>query len=59
MKVQLRNLIYRQAIAKCFICSASRIDSGLSRPDFMLLRCINTCEKCDFSNLYNNKIFNL
>lgn len=59
MKIQLRNLVYRQAISKCFICSASRMDSGLGRPDLMLLRCVHTGEKCDFSNLYNNQIFKL
>lgn len=59
MKIQLRNLIYKQATEKCFICSASRMDSYIGRPDLMLLRCVDTCEKCDFSNLYNDKIFKL
>lgn len=59
MKMQLRNLVYRQAIRQCFICSASRMDIGLSRPDLMLLRCVDTSEKCDFSNSYNDKIFKL
>lgn len=59
MKIYLRNLTYRQAIAKCFICSASRLDSNIERPDWMLLRCVDVCEKCDFSNLYNDEIFKL
>ena len=59
MKLQVRNLVYRSAISKCFICSASRMNSGLERPTFMLLRCVDTCNKCNFSNLYNDKIFKL
>ena len=59
MKMQLRNLVYRQAIRQCFICSASLIDRGLGRPDLILLRCVDTDGKCDFSNLYNDKIFKL
>lgn len=59
MKFQVRNLVYRQATRQCFICSASRMDSGLGRPDLMLLRCVDTDEKCVFSNLYNNKVFKL
>jgi hypothetical protein len=60
MKIQLRNLVYRTASSKCFICSESRMDSGLGRPPYlMLLRCIHTGEKCDFGNLYNDKIFKL
>lgn len=59
MKMQLRNLVYRQATRQCFICSVSRMDSGLGRPDLMLLRCIHTGEKCVFSNLFNDKIFKL
>lgn len=59
MKIQLRNLTYRIATAKCFICNASRMDSHIGSPDWMLLRCVDTCEKCDFSNLYNDKIFTL
>lgn len=58
MKVQVRNLTYRITTAKCFICSASRLDSNIG-PDWMLLRCVDTCKKCDFSNLYNNNIFKL
>lgn len=59
MKIQLRNLIYRQATTKCFICSESRMDSNIGRLDLFLLRCVDTCKKCDFSNLYNDKIFKL
>ena len=59
MKIQLRNLVYRQATAKCFICSESRMDSYIGRPDLMLLRCVHTGEKCDFSNLYNDQIFKI
>jgi sulfur relay (sulfurtransferase) DsrF/TusC family protein len=59
MKIQSRNLVYRQATKQCFICSASLMDIGLNRPDLMLLRCVDTSEKCDFSNLYNDKIFKL
>ena len=59
MKVQFRNLIYRQAIAKCFMCRKSRIDSRIGEPNLRLLRCVDVCKKCDFSNLYNDKIFNL
>lgn len=59
MKIQLRNLVYRQAIAKCFICSESRMDGGgLGGPN-LILRCVHTGEKCDLKNLYNDKIFNL
>jgi len=59
MKIQLRNLVYRQATAKCFICSESRMDSYTGRPDLMLLRCVHTGEKWDFSNLYNDQIFKI
>lgn len=58
MKIQLRNLTYRAATAKCFICSASRMYSYIGRPEWML-RCVDTCKKCDFSNLYNDQIFKL
>lgn len=58
MKLQVRNLVYRAATSKCFICSASRMDSGLERPIYAL-RCTDTSKKCDFSNLYNDKIFKL
>lgn len=59
MKVQLRNLVYRKATVECFMCNASRLDSGLGRANSILLRCRNISEKCDFSNLYNDKIFKL
>jgi hypothetical protein len=59
MKIQSRNLVYRQATKQCFICSTSLLNTGLSRPDLMLLRCADTSKKCDFSNLYNDKIFKL
>lgn len=59
MKVQVRNLTYRKATAKCFICSASRLDFDIGRLNWILLRCVDTSEKCNFSNLYNNNIFKL
>lgn len=59
MKVQSRNLVYRKALVKCFMCNASRLDSRLGSPNLILLRCINTSEKCDLKNLYNDKIFKL
>ena len=59
MKLQMRNLVYRAATSKCFICRASYMDSGLERPIYYALRCTDTSKKCDFSNLFNDKIFKL
>lgn len=43
---------------KCFICSVSRF-GFIPSMSLMVMRCTNISEKCDFSNLYNDKIFKL
>jgi hypothetical protein len=58
MKVQSQNAIYRKITSKCFICSASRFGS-IPSMSLMVMRCTDISEKCDFSNLYNDKIFRL
>ena len=58
MKIQSQNTVYREITSKCFICSASRFGS-IPSMNLMVLRCTNTEEKCDCSNLFNDKIFKL
>ena len=58
MKIQSQNVVYRKITSKCFICSASRFYQ-IPRVSLMLVRCAGTKEKCDFSNLFNDKIFKL
>jgi hypothetical protein len=58
MKIQLRNMVYRKIMPKCFICNVSRFGS-IPSMSLILLRCTHTGEKCDFSNLFNDKIFRL
>lgn len=58
MKIQSQNMVYRKITSKCFICSASRFDS-IPSMSLMVVRCTDTEEKCDFSNLFTDKIFKL
>ena len=58
MKIQSQNMVYRKITPKCFICSASRFGS-IPSISLMAVRCIDTEEKCDCSNLFNDKIFKL
>jgi hypothetical protein len=58
MKIQSRNLVYRQATAGCFICNKSRFGSILNKPQ-LFIRCKDYESKCPISNLYNDKIFKL
>ena len=58
MKIQSQNMVYRKITSKCFICSASRFGS-IPSMSLMVMRCADTSEKCDCSNLYNDKIFKL
>lgn len=58
MKIQSQNMVYRKITSKCFICSASRFGS-IPSMSLMVVRCIDTEEKCNFSNLFNDQIFKL
>lgn len=58
MKLQSKNIIYRIATAKCFICSKSQF-GDVRLPPHMFLRCRDYESKCPISNLFNNNIFKL
>jgi hypothetical protein len=58
MKIQSQNTVYRKITFKCFICGASRFDS-IPNMSLMAVRCTRAGEKCDFSNLFNDRIFKL
>lgn len=58
MKIQSQNMVYRKITPKCFICSASRWGS-IPSMSLMVVRCTDTEEKCDCSNLFNDKVFKL
>jgi hypothetical protein len=58
MKIQLQNTVCRKITPKCFICRAVRFGS-IPSMSLIVVRCTNTEEKCDYSNLYNDKIFKL
>ena len=58
MKIQSQNTVYRKITPKCFICSTSRVGS-IPSMSLMVVRCNDTDGKCDFSSLFNDKIFKI
>lgn len=58
MKLQSKNIVYRKATAKCFICNKSRFGT-IPTTSQMFIRCRDYESKCPISNLYNDKIFKL
>lgn len=58
MKIQSRNMVYRNVTAGCFTCNKSRFGT-IPNTFQMFLQCRDYENKCPNSNLYNDKIFKL